>query len=83
VSQYHKGKTNLDFNGARDSEWQWHRLGNMQVFTSLLTDNHASTPQLSFLQTGCPSCLPTNRAQSTESTDWHSNGKKLHHGQHT
>ena len=24
VSQYQKGKTNLDFTGARDSEWQWH-----------------------------------------------------------
>jgi len=23
VSQYQKGKTNLDFTGARDSEWQW------------------------------------------------------------
>jgi len=26
VSQYQKGKTNLDFTGARDSEWQWHQL---------------------------------------------------------
>jgi len=24
VSRYQKGKTNLDFTGARDSEWQWH-----------------------------------------------------------
>ena len=24
VSQYQKGKTNLDFAEARDSEWQWH-----------------------------------------------------------
>ena len=24
------------------------------------TDNHASTPPLSFLQAGCPSCRPTN-----------------------
>jgi len=23
VSRYQKGKTNLDFTGARDSEWQW------------------------------------------------------------
>ena len=29
VSRYQKGKTNLDFNGARDSEWQWHQLGHM------------------------------------------------------
>ena len=27
VSQYQKGKTNLEFTGARDSEWQWHQLG--------------------------------------------------------
>jgi len=32
----------------------------MQVCTSLQTDNHASTPPLSFLQAGCPSCRPTN-----------------------
>jgi len=31
VSQYQKGKTNLDFTEARDSEWQWHQLGHMQV----------------------------------------------------
>ena len=46
VSRYQKGKTNLDFTGARDSEWQWHQLGHMQVCTSLQTDNHASTPPL-------------------------------------
>jgi len=34
VSQYQKGKTNLDFTEARDSEWQWHHLGQMQVCTS-------------------------------------------------
>jgi len=27
VSQHQKGKTNLDFTEARDSEWQWHWLG--------------------------------------------------------
>ena len=27
VSPYQKGKTNLDFTEARDSEWQWHQLG--------------------------------------------------------
>ena len=60
VSRYQKGKTNLDSTEARDSEWQWHQLGHMQVCTSLQTDNHASTPPLSFLQAGCPSCRPTN-----------------------
>jgi len=60
VSQYQKGKTNLDFTEARDSEWQWHQLGHTQVGTSLQTENHASTPPLSFLQAGCPSCNPNN-----------------------
>jgi len=48
VSGYRKGKTNLGFTEARDSEWQWHQLGHIQVCTSLQTDNHASTPPLSF-----------------------------------
>jgi len=64
VSRYQKGKTNLDFTGARDSEWQWHQLGHTQVCTSLQTDNHASTPPLSFLQAGCPSCRPTNSVKA-------------------
>jgi len=59
-----KGKTNLDFTEARDSEWQWHQLGHMQVCTLLQTDNHASTPPLSFLQAGCPSCHPTNSVKA-------------------
>ena len=60
VSRYQKGKTSLDFTVARDSEWQWHQLGHMQVCISLQADNHASTPPLSFLQTRSPSCRPTN-----------------------
>jgi len=27
--RYQKGKTNLDFTEARDSEWKWHQLGHM------------------------------------------------------
>jgi len=64
VSRYKKGKTNLDFIGARHSEWQWHQLGHMQVCTLLHTDNHASTPQLSFLQAGCPSCRLANSVKA-------------------
>ena len=45
-SRYQKGKTNLDFTEAKDSQWEWHQLGHMQVCTSLQTDNHASTPPL-------------------------------------
>jgi len=63
-SRYQKGKTNLHFTGARDSVWQWHQLGHMQVCTSLQTDNHASTPPLSFLQAGCPSCHPSNSVKA-------------------
>ena len=68
VSRYQKGKTNLDFSEARDSEWQWHQLGHMQVCISLQTDNHASTPLLSFLQAGCPSCRPTNSVKALKAT---------------
>jgi len=64
VSRYEKGKTNLEFTGARDSESQWHQLGHMQDCTSLQADNHASTTPLSFLQTGCPSCRPTNSVKA-------------------
>jgi len=46
VSQYQKDKINLDFTEARDTEWQWHQLGHMQVRTLLQTDNHTSTPPL-------------------------------------
>jgi len=34
------------FTGARDSEWQWHQLGYMQICTSPQTDNHAITTPL-------------------------------------
>ena len=62
MSRYQKGKTNLDFTEARDSEWKWHQLGHMQVCTSLQTDNHASTTPLSFYR---PDALPA--AQPTGS----------------
>jgi len=60
VSRYQKGKTNLDFTEARESEWQWHQLGHMQVCTLLQTDNHASTPPLSFYR---PDALPAAQAE--------------------
>ena len=68
VSRYQKGKTSLDFTGARDSEWQWHQLGHVQVCTSLQTDNHASTPPLCFLQARCPSCRPTNSVKALKAS---------------
>ena len=63
VSRYQKGKTNLDFTEARDSEWQWHPLGHMQVCTLLQSVNHASIPPLSFFYR--PDALPA--AQPTAS----------------
>ena len=68
VSWYQKGRNNLDFTEAKDSEWQWHQLGHMQVCTSLQTGNHASTPPLSFLQAGCPSCHPTNSVKALKNS---------------
>jgi len=62
VSGYQKGKTNLNFTETRDSEWQWHLLGDMQVCTLLQTVNHASTTPLSFYR---PDALPA--AQPTAS----------------
>jgi len=66
VSRYQKGKTNLDFTEATDSEWQWHQLCQMQVWTSLLTDNHASTPPLSFFTGRMPFLLHNQQRQCTE-----------------
>jgi len=62
VSTYQKGKTNPDFTEARDSEWQWHQLGQMQVCALLQTDNYTSILPL-FLGAGCPSCRPTNSSK--------------------
>jgi len=68
VSRYQKGKINLDFTEARDSEWQWHQLGYMQVCTSLQTDSHASTsPQ--FFTGRMPFLPPSQQRQSTEATN--------------
>jgi len=56
----------VEFTEARDSEWQWHQLGRMQVCTSLQTDNHVSTPPLSFFTGRMPFLLPNRQRQSTE-----------------
>ena len=52
---------------TRDSEWQWHQLGHMQtICTSLQTDNHTSTPPLSFFTGRMPFLAPNQQRQSTE-----------------
>jgi len=77
VSWCQKCKTNLDFTEARDSEWQWHQLGHMQVCTSLQTDKNANNPPLNFLQAGCPSCRPTNSVKTLKAkTDGRTWAKK-------
>ena len=79
VSQYQKGKTNLDFTEARDSEWQWHQLGHMQVCTLLQTDNHASQPTTQFFTGRMPFLSPNQQRQSTEGTNlltYYTNRKK-------
>ena len=52
VSQYQKGKTGLDLDGARDYGvlgWQWHQLDHVQTICILLqTDNHINTSSLNF-----------------------------------
>jgi len=55
VSWYQKGKTNLDVTEARDSEWQWHQLGHMQVCTSVTMP----APHHSVF-----SCRPTNSVKA-------------------
>ena len=63
ASQYQKGKTNLDFTEARDSEWHWHQ----QICKSASRSRQITTPvphHSSFLQAGCPSCRPTNSVKA-------------------
>jgi len=62
VSQYQKGKTDLDFTEARDSKWRWHQLGHMQACTLLQTDT-TPAPHHSFFYR--PDALPA--AQPTAS----------------
>jgi len=57
VSWHQKSKTILDFLMKQEmTGWQWHQLDHMQIiYTSLQTDNHASTSLLDFLQAGSSS----------------------------
>jgi len=65
VHQYQKGKTNSDFTETRNSKWQWHQLGHMQIYTSPQTDNHASTHHSVFIGR-MPFLPPNQQRQSTE-----------------
>jgi len=66
MSRYQKGKTNLDFTEARDSEWQWHQLGHTQVCTSLQTDNHTSTPITQFFIGQMADALPADQPTASK-----------------
>jgi len=67
VSQYQKGKTNLDFTEARDSEWQWHQLGHVQVCTSLPDRQQpCQHPATQFFTGRIPFLPPNQQRQSTE-----------------
>jgi len=72
VSRYQKGNTNLDFTEARDSEWQWHQLGHMQVCTLLQTTIPA--PHHSVFAGWVP-FLPLPPNQQRQSTE----GSMIHH----
>jgi len=61
VSWYQRGKTNLDFTEARDSEWQWHQLGHVQVCTSL---QKIAMPAPHHSVFTAPSCRPTSSVKA-------------------
>ena len=63
---YQKGKTNLDFTEARDSEWQWHQLGHIQVCTPCSRQTTMPAPQDSVFYR--LDALPA--AQPTASKHW-------------
>ena len=53
-----KVKNQSGFTGARDSEWQWHKLRHMQICTLTHMHKHASIPGWPFI---CISCVPVCR----------------------
>jgi len=65
VGPYQKGKTNLDFTEARDSEWQWHQLG---ICKSAPRSRHITTPapHHSVFTGRMPFLPPNQQRQSTE-----------------
>jgi len=64
VSRYQKGKTRKGknqsgFTGARDSEWQWHLLGYMQVCASSQTTTPTSHHSVFYRPDALPAAQPT------------------------
>jgi len=69
VSLYLKGKNNLDFTEARDSEWQWHQLGHMQVCTSLQSSQITTPAPHHLVFTSWMPFLPPNRVKALKAND--------------
>ena len=65
VSRYQKGKTNLDFTEARDSEWQWHQLDHSKSAPRSRSCQHLTTQ---FFTDRMPFLPPNQQRQSTEGT---------------
>jgi len=76
VSQYQKGKTNLDITEARDNEWPWHQLGHVQVCMLLQADQHPTTR---FFKTRCPSYRPTNSVNALKAFTYYIMQKSFLH----
>jgi len=67
VSQYQKGKTNLDFTEARDSGWQWQQLGqNASLHLAPDRQPHQHPTTLMFFTGRMPFLPPNQQRQSTE-----------------
>jgi len=63
VSRYQKGKNNLDFREARDSEWQWRQLGHNYASLHLAPDRQ---PHHSVFTDRTLFLPPNQQRQSTE-----------------
>ena len=77
MSRYQKNKSNLDYTGARDSEWQWHLLG---MCKSATRSRQITTPAPHHSVFYRPDAPPA--AQPTASKHWrhcisHSTQNKL------
>ena len=76
VTQHQKGKPTWILLEQEMMGWQWHQLDHMQIiYTSLQTDNHASTSPFKFLWAGYPSCHPTNSVKALKAKARQNNEK--------
>ena len=76
VSRYQKGKTNLDFTGARESGISW------AICKSVPCSRQITMPvphHSSFLQARCPSCRPTNSVKALKATKMKQHTSKKFH----